>query len=545
MNLSGFLWRTNRTGLLLALLTSLLAGFGNALLVALISRRLLGETRLSAGGVALFSAVFLMVVLFDLGTKRILSRMTAKTSSRLRVDLAAQMLAAPLARLEQIGTSRLLAILTEDVYRLSQLVNSLPSLGMAVATGAACVAYLGWLSPVMLAALAVLAIPAIGGYWLIQREARRLTHDAQNARDVLFQHFKAVTEGAKELKLHARRRQAFFATLLQPAAEAVNRLRNAAHDRHQLAHTWSQSLYFVFILAVFLLADWQGLPLDVLTGYALIILYLKSSLMMAIGALPLWSDAGVALQRIESLGFSLTPKRIAAPRSIPAVAAPVRIELRGVAYQYPGGFTVGPLDLRLQSGELVFIAGGNGSGKTTLLKLLTGLYAPAAGEIRWNGAPVTNQLREAYRQNFSVVFAEPFVFGQLLGFEQTALDERARAYLEQLQLLGKVGVRNGRLSTTELSTGQRKRLALLTAYLEDRPVYVFDEWAASQDPEFREIFYLQLLPELKARGKLVIAITHDDQYFSVADRLLKLDYGSLEIRAISNLKFPAGTVPRA
>ncbi|HMX30038.1 MAG TPA: cyclic peptide export ABC transporter, partial [Blastocatellia bacterium] len=525
-----------RAGLLLALLTSLFAGFGNALLVALISRRLLGEARLSLSGVVAFSVVFLAVVSFDLGTKRILSRMTAKTSSRLRVDLAAQMLAAPLARLEQIGAARLLAILTEDVYRLSQLVNSLPALGMAVATGAACVAYLGWLSPVMLTALAVLAIPAIGGYWLIQREARRLTHDAQQARDVLFQHFKAVTDGAKELKLHARRRQAFFAKLLQPAAEAVNRLRNAAHDRHQLAHTWSQSLYFIFILAVFLLADWQRLPLDVLTGYALIILYLKSSLMMAISALPLWSDAGVALQRIESLSFSLTPKQTAAPMSIPAVAAPVRIELRGLTYQYAdqysGGFTLGPLDLRLQSGELVFIAGGNGSGKTTLLKLLTGLYDPAAGEIYWNGVSVTNQLREAYRQNFSVVFAEPFVFGQLLGFEQTTLDERAKSYLEQLQLLGKVGVRNGRLSTTALSTGQRKRLALLTAYLENRPVYVFDEWAASQDPEFREIFYRQLLPELKARGKLVIAITHDDQYFSVADRLIKLDFG--KIRFVTN-----------
>lgn len=532
MNLFRFLWRTNRTGLLLALLTSLLAGLGNALLVTLISRRLLGEARLSASGVAAFSAVLLTVALFDLGTKRILSRMTAKTSSRLRVDLAAQMLDAPLARLEQIGAARLLAILTEDVYRLSQLVNSLPSLGMAVATGVACVAYLGWLSPVMLTALAVLAIPAIGGYWLIQCEARCLTHDAQKARDVLFQHFKAVTDGAKELKLHARRRQAFFTKLLQPAAEAVNRIRNAAHDRHQMAHTWSQSVYFVFILVVFLLADWQRLPLDVLTGYALIILYLKSSLLMAIGALPLWSDAGVALQRIESLGFSLTPEQGSALTIVPAVVAPVYIELRGVAYEYSGGFTLGPLNLRLQSGELVFIAGGNGSGKTTLLKLLTGLYHPSAGEIRWSGALVTGQLREAYRQNFSVVFAEPFVFAQLLGLEQTALDERARSYLEQLQLLGKVGVRNGRLSTTELSTGQRKRLALLTAYLEDRPVYVFDEWAASQDPEFREIFYRQLLPELKARGKLVIAITHDDQYFSMADRLIKLDFG--KIRFVTN-----------
>ena len=423
--------------------------------------------------------------------------------------------------------------------RLSQLVNSLPALGMAVATGIACVAYLGWLSPVVLAALALLAIPTIGGYWLIHRRARSLTHKAQQARDTLFHHFKAVTEGVKELKLNARRRQAFFAQLLQPAADAVNRMRNAAHDRHQLAHTWSQSLYFVFILVVFLLADWQGLPLQALTGYALIILYLKSSLLVALGALPLWAEANVALQRIESLGFSLMPAFPSTPTVASAAQSPVRIELREVTYHYRGeekanGFTLGPLNLNLESGELVFIVGGNGGGKTTLLKLLTGLYTPASGEIYWNDALVTDDLREAYQQNFSAVFAEPFVFGQLLGLEQTApagLDEQARKYLEQLQLSGRVNVNDGRFSTTELSHGQRKRLALLTAYLENRPVYIFDEWAASQDPEFREIFYRQLLPELKARGKLVIAITHDDQYFSVADRLIKLDLGRIKFAA--------------
>jgi putative ATP-binding cassette transporter len=547
MKLSGFLWRTNRGGLLLAMLTSLLAGLGNALLVALISRRLLGDARLSLSGVAVFGGLFLAIVLFDLGTKRILSRMTSKTSSRLRVHLAGQMLDAPLPRLERIGTPRLLAILTEDVFRLSQLVNNLPSLGMALATGIACVAYLGWLSPVLLMALSALAVPAIGGYWLIHRQARRLTHEAQQARDTLFQHFKAVTEGAKELKLHAARRQAFFAKLLQPAAETVNRIRNAAHDRHQLAQTWSQSLYFVFILVVFLLADWHRLPLDVLTGYALIILYLKSSLLVAIGALPLWSDATVALQRIELLGFNLAPEQASVQTLAPTATAPVRIELRAVSYHYASetdavGFILGPLDLNLQSGELVFVTGGNGDGKTTLLKLLTGLYVPASGEIFCNGEPVTEDQREAYRQNFSVVFAEPFVFGHLLGLDQATLDERAREYLERLQLSRKVSVRDGRFSTTELSHGQRKRLALLTAFLEDRSVCVFDEWAASQDPEFREIFYRQLLPELKARGKLVVVITHDDQYFSVADRLIKLGFG--RINFVANGQSDYRTEPR-
>ena len=82
-------------------------------------------------------------------------------------------------------------------------------------------------------------------------------------------------------------------------------------------------------------------------------------------------------------------------------------------------------------------------------------------------------------------------------------------------------------STTHLSHGQRQRLALLGAYLEDRPIYVFDEWAANQEPQFRNIFYRQILPELKARGKLAVVISHDDRYFDVADRLIRLTSGVL------------------
>jgi putative pyoverdin transport system ATP-binding/permease protein len=190
-------------------------------------------------------------------------------------------------------------------------------------------------------------------------------------------------------------------------------------------------------------------------------------------------------------------------------------------------FTLGPIDLTLHPGELVFIVGGNGSGKSTLAKLLTGLYVPDSGEIRLDGAVIDDLNRELYRQLFSTVFADFYLFDRLLGLQLADVDTQAQTYLEQLQLTHKVSVQNGKLSTTALSQGQRKRLALLTAYLEDRPIYLFDEWAADQDPFFREIFYQQLLPELKQRGKAVLVISHDDRYFHLADRVLKLDYGKI------------------
>jgi putative ATP-binding cassette transporter len=84
-----------------------------------------------------------------------------------------------------------------------------------------------------------------------------------------------------------------------------------------------------------------------------------------------------------------------------------------------------------------------------------------------------------------------------------------------------------RFTTLDLSMGQRKRLALVVALLEDRPIVVFDEWAAEQDAGFRRRFYEEIIPQLKRDGRTVIAVTHDERYFHVADRVLKMDYGEL------------------
>jgi putative ATP-binding cassette transporter len=175
----------------------------------------------------------------------------------------------------------------------------------------------------------------------------------------------------------------------------------------------------------------------------------------------------------------------------------------------------------------VFLIGGNGSGKTTLAKVLVGLYAPESGTIRLNGRPIADADRESYRQHFAAVFSDFYLFERLVGLGRHDIDAEAEEYLRDLHLSHKVSVRQGVFTTLALSQGQRKRLALLTAYLEDRPVYLFDEWAADQDTLFKKVFYTQLLPELRARGKAVLVISHDDRYFGVADRIVRLDYGRL------------------
>ena len=209
------------------------------------------------------------------------------------------------------------------------------------------------------------------------------------------------------------------------------------------------------------------------------------------------------------------------------------LELVGVQHTYrreneEEEFSLGPIDLSLRPGELVFITGGNGSGKTTLAKLLVGLYIPQQGEIRLDGQTITDERRDNYRQLFSVVFSDFYLFENLLGLSHFNIDTKAQDYLAKLQLDRCVQIKDRTLSTLELSQGQRKRLALLTAYLEDRPIYLFDEWAADQDPQFKEIFYFELLGRLKEAGKTVIVISHDDRYYHVADRVLKLNYGLIE-----------------
>ena len=196
-------------------------------------------------------------------------------------------------------------------------------------------------------------------------------------------------------------------------------------------------------------------------------------------------------------------------------------------YQDPDGnatFQVGPIDGQVRRGEVIFLVGGNGSGKTSFLKLFTALYAPSQGNIRVDGVAIGPANVQSYRNLFSAIFSDFYLFEKLHGLSD-ATAERIDALLEVMALSGKTAFQNGRFSNTHLSTGQRKRLALVVALLEDKPIYVFDEVAADQDARFRNYFYETLLPELKTSGKTVVVVTHDDRYFHIADRVIGMDYG--------------------
>ncbi|MEQ1846907.1 MAG: cyclic peptide export ABC transporter, partial [Nitrospira sp.] len=255
-----------------------------------------------------------------------------------------------------------------------------------------------------------------------------------------------------------------------------------------------------------------------------------------IGALPTIERGQVALENIERLGVSLdvSPEEVL-PVPLAAFEAGVSplVQWSDVVYSYgeetgiEAPFMLGPISLALHPGELVFVIGGNGSGKSTFVKVFTGLYQPSTGSVTLANTTITDANREWYREHFSVVFSDFHLFNRLLGQTASQVERLAPEYLRLMQMEQKVTVQERTFSTIDLSQGQRKRLALVTAYLEDRPIYVFDEWAADQDPHYKEIFYHTLLPALRERGKLVIVITHDDRYFHLGDQIIKLEDGKI------------------
>jgi putative ATP-binding cassette transporter len=454
-----------------------------------------------------------------------------------RLRLSRQILDAPLRKLEEVGPHRLLVALTEDIATISGALTTLPLLCMHAAIVIGCLIYLGWLSQWMLLGVFGFMILAVVSYQFAMTRAQHYFKKARESWDLLYKDFRSLTEGTKELKLHRSRREAFLSQVLSVNAQTLRRHNIYANAIYNGARSWGQVLIFVFIgLLLFVVPAFSAVSLQTRMSYTLIILYLMTPVEVILNSVPLLGRAKIAVQKIEELGL-LLPSDVdsahARPRREIEESKWQTLELTGVTHTYyreseDDNFVLGPIDLSFNRGELVFLTGGNGSGKTTFAKLLTGLYLPESGEIRLDRNVVTDETRDDYRQNFSVVFSDFYLFETLLGLESGATDDRAQDYLQQLHLNHKVTVVNGALSTTSLSSGQRKRLALLTAYLEDRPFYVFDEWASDQDPLFKKIFYHQLLPELKARNKTILVISHDEAYYHIADRVVKLNYGMID-----------------
>ncbi|MES2295471.1 MAG: cyclic peptide export ABC transporter [Pseudomonadota bacterium] len=533
MNLLSYLYRQSWKVLLFASVAGMIGGLSGAALVALIGKGIGGGEPLAALAWSFFG-LCLVSLAGKAYSEIALLKLTQEAIFSLRVDISRKLLATPLTKLQDLGKHGLLVILTKDIDTFIQAFQFLP---MAFGNGViiiSCLAYMAWLSWQLFAMFVLCLVVCLIAYAYAERWPVEQLSKVRGQMDTLYRHFRNLVEGSKELQLNARRGQMYVDQVIAPGAQDFKSTYVGAMGAYVWVANIGTMLFYVIIgMLLFVVPRWLPQQAVTLTTMTVVLLYLIKPIGEMISSLPPMRQAGIALEKIMQLDGALTGEAIAPAPSDPfSSQGELRLQLNAVCHHYPGAqddsrFMLGPLNVTLEQGEIVFIVGGNGSGKTTLAMLLLGLYQPESGTLSLNGVTVDAASAHAYRQHFSAVFADFHLFEELLGGETGELGARAAHYVELLEMGHKVKVVDGKFSSIALSTGQRKRLALVAAYLEDRPVYLFDEWAADQDPSFKRIFYTELLPDLKARGKLVIVISHDDGYFTCADRIIKLVDGQL------------------
>lgn len=523
MELLSLVYRQYRWPFIAITLLSLLSAVSGIGVIAFINQSLIESVGDPLPILGQLVGLVLLLLVITLGSQLALTTLGHHFVYRLRGRLLKQLLDTDVARLRQIGQGPLLASLSSDIGQITIAFVRLPELVQGLVLTLGSIIYLGLLSPALLGVTALwVTVTMVVGWLLVNRVYRHLAHMRQ-AEDRLYQNYQSIIAGCKELALNRERAHFVYHQLYEQNARDYREQIIRADTYHLSAVNWSNIMMLGAIGLVFFLANGLGWAnTNVAATFALTLLFLRTPLLQGIGALPTLIAAQVAFDKIAALNLAEPDEAFPLP---PAPRSWQRIELDQVSFHYQGegGFSVGPINLVIERGEQIFLIGGNGSGKSTLAMLLTGLYQPVSGRILLDGEPVTD--RNGYLGLFSAIFTDYHLFQHLLGPEPK--EALVAEWLKRLQMGSKLAIEDGFIADIDLSQGQRKRVALLLALAEQREVMLFDEWAADQDPQFRRIFYQVLLPRLKEMGKTVIAISHDDHYFSLADRLLEMRQGRL------------------
>lgn len=497
-------------------LLALLAGIANVFVVLAVT------AALADGNLEAQADRFLLSGLVYLVARRTLEKRLVLLVSAViyetRATLLKQVLNQPFEQFERTERGSIYTVVCEDTTTLGNTVGSFATLVTSVVTVVAAFVYLVILHP----PLALLMGTVIGlvsfGYARRCAGAKDFSASARKSWNSFVGKLEEALDGFKELSLHFSKRFEFRIA----AERQCKRARvNAEVARLSLldAFLFGEVLLLGALgIATFVSAQFAGINLEQRAGFIIVLLYLIGPVKTLLATAPLLVEARLAWQRTKAMLSTETAVTgggtLLAPRVVQT------LELSNLSFQYQSGLRVGPIDATIARGECLFLTGGNGSGKTTLAKVIVGLYEAESGEVRIDGKRLSRTEASEY---FSVIFSPCFIFDQLYGVNVTP--DSLDAAMERLGLSGRVARKNGWIDSVRLSAGQRKRVALLESFLQDRPILVFDEVTADQDSEFRRLFYEDILDELKRAGKIVIVITHDDQFFHVADNILKLDLG--------------------
>jgi putative ATP-binding cassette transporter len=515
------------------------SGLGGVSFASILAAVNTGAQAADSGEVSLWSAALFIValLLFIKVQHYILITTTAEIEAiihKLRLRLMDHVRRSELLPLDSIGRAVIVAAITKETATLTQAGNTLAFTaqgGVLILFVAIYVAYLSLLAFVL--SVGIVGVAAL----LLQAKSRQLaieTREASIWENRLFDRLLDLLNGFKEVRLNSARSDDLFDDIVEVSRAAANIKIRAQSETFKRMVFLQSSLYVMLGAIVFAVPTLSNTLAEASTAKTVTALvFIVGACFNFVYSMPIVTAANVAADNIERLEGRLLATVAAETVSATEPAKRFdKIEMRDIVFSYidklsEAAFQVGPIDFTLRSGDLVFITGGNGSGKSTFLKLLTGLYKPDSGEIALDGVRVSDSTRQDYRELIAAVFPDFHLFQRLYGIPDPDLDEVDRL-LTQFRLIDKTRVTNGDFRTIDLSSGQRKRLALIVSLLEKRPILLLDEWAADQDPEFRRKFYYDLLPALNRAGTTVVAVTHDDRYLDELDlpaRRLRMDEG--------------------
>lgn len=514
------------------------SGLVNGLIVALAIE---ATKDLEPGAMLPFKDYFLFVsalLVFWLSKQRVLDQtimLMQKIIARIRLRVMDKMRLSDLLSFERLDQGNFLSVLTTDAMTISTSAWQVINAGSSVAMILFAVAYIAYLSMHALVAVAGLTLITVLFYLQRSKHVDAQLEAAAVKENEYYDNLRGLLQGFKELKLDRNKADDYFGKDLCGAVQETTELRIEAGKTMNNALLIGQSFNFLAIgVILFVLPAFESFEPAVLPSVIAVVLFAAGPIGDVVIALPALARANAAinnLKKLESLVESASSplEKNVAIRNLKPLAFQ-RIECTDLSFVYPENGTQLPFELKpfhftLERNEIVFIVGGNGSGKSTFLKLFCGLYQPAGGAIRLNGELVKPDNIATYRNLFATIFTDFYLFPRVLG-DEPVHEELADRLLNEMQLAEKTQIVGDHITNRNLSTGQRKRLALILSQLEDKPIYVFDEWAADQDPTFRRYFYHRILQDLKAQGKTILAVTHDDHYFSAADRVLKMEYGA-------------------
>jgi len=537
MKLIRLLWRESPFQFMLAIVASLLTAALMLMLVSLLSHYLDGSHQKLANWWQ-FLLLSSATVVCQVGANGFISSLTHKITQHIRSHLVKTIANAQLASLERATPPALLTSLVDDTGRIADSLPGIVALVRDLTFMLVCFAYLGWLDfKPLLAIIAVILGGSVIHSFLQRRGSMHINNQRQKEQH-LFSVLRNMVDGVKQIKLSNRR--SVLLGHIDDTQHAISKLHTKSLMAFSVANAYAV-LLFLLLLEILIFGEFSTfVNPQVLIAYTLTLMFLLGPLQNISNTTQQLRNAGVSLGRIQALEDTLEQER--QPASLHSVGGKPALEadkagghwrsisLSGVTYQFETEdrqtFEVGPFNFSLTPGKVLFVIGGNGSGKTTFAKLISGLYAPTTGTIRMDDKEVTEENRTAYRQHFGAVFADFNLFEGLANTPHDPIVKDELTLLRQLKLDHIVDVDKGLFAqAATFSSGERRRAAMLMAYLDKRNIYVFDEFAADQDPECREMFYQEIIPRLKAQGKLIIVITHDSRFFASADEILELERG--------------------